>query len=242
MGLVALAGERKAVNAELVAYALSRAPSLVVDCGNVCDVHRWFAKFPDADYSSVYVYEFELLHKFRDSLRTLQAVASSRGARTIVVTSMGHLFHYQNEAENNELYCHAWEFLRELGRDFDVRVAAESKKMLLWAKRFCVEVVQVGHVVSSQRQNLEQMISEMEGYARSLRPAERAVFTELLRVPLRNVGPVSCANSLHAWSFLLLSIMVEQEKRLLELEHYAGIPHRRVQDEKHHRLVVESRT
>ena len=239
MGVVAVFGERRRVNHELMAYALIHTPCVVIDCANVCDTHKWFALFPDADISQVFVYEMELLYKFRDALLAVEQEAEQRAARTIVVTSMQHLFHYQNDNENKEVYCQAWEILVQLGTRFEVRVAVD-KKTLFWAKRFGVEVHAVGHVVSSQRQNLEQMISEMEGYAKALRKEEREVFVNLLRIPLRNVGPVSSANSLHAWSFLLLSIIAEQEKRLRELEIHAGIPHRRISSEQQHRLVVEN--
>lgn len=240
MGIVAITGERRRVDHELVAYALQRTPSLIVDCANVCDVTKWFSRFPDADLERVFVYEMEMLYKFRDALQHVKAAAEERAVKTIVVTSMSRLFHYQNAVENSEVYCHAWETLKELGETFDVRVSADSSAMLRWARRYRMETHAVGHVVASQRQNLEQMISELERYAKALRPAERELFHDLLRVPMRHVGPVSAANSLHAWSFLLLSIMVEQEKRIKELEAHACIPHRRLPDERQHRLVAQN--
>ena len=237
MGLVAVHGDSGSADHAVMSYALSHTPTIVIDCANVANVHRWFSLFPYADYSQVYVYEFELLYKLRDALLVVEAEARKRHAGVIVVTSMRHLFHYQNDAENAELYSQAWELLAALGKKFDVRVAIDQK-MLAWARKAKAEVQEMGHVVWSQRQNLEQMINELHSYSKALRPEERKVFDELLRVPLRHVGPLSNANSLNAWSFLLLSIIVEQEKRLAVVERHAGVAYRRLPNEEQRSLVV----
>lgn len=235
MGLTVMTGSRKAVDHALISYALTHTPSIIIDCSNVANIHKWFPLFPDADYDNVFVYEFELLHKFRDAL--IRVKKAQHPVKAIVVTSMHHLFHYQNEGENHEVYLHAWELLDELARTYDVRVAIDRMP-----KQFA-HVVQedvMGHTVWSQRQNLEHMVAELERYARSLRKEERELASDLLRAPFSHVGSISSANSLHAWSFLLFSIMLEQEKRLRLLESHAGLAYRRIPNEQQHRLVVKS--
>jgi hypothetical protein len=92
--------------------------------------------------------------------------------------------------------------------------------------------------VSSQRVNLEEMIGQMHSYSRSLRPEEREIMRELLRAPMKHVGAISSANSLHAWSFLLLSVMLEQEKRLRRLER-ESLANRRVSKQELGSVMVE---
>jgi hypothetical protein len=238
MGLVAVYGERKLVNTDLMSYAINNSPCIIVDCANVANIHKWFPFFPNADYDNIFVYEFELLYKFRDALIDLRETAIIHNVNNIIVTSMTHLFHYQNPSENHEIFVHIWELLKSLGEFFNVRVAID-KQQLRFAKAANAEVV-MGHTVWSQRQNLENMILELERYGRSLRKEERLTWHNMLRTPLRHVGSISAANSLHAWSFLLLTIVLEQEKRIEVLEKYAGVSHRRVSYEDQHRLVVEN--
>lgn len=76
----------------------------------------------------------------------------------------------------------------------------------------------MGHTVSSQREAVERLVDELQDYADALREDEQELFEELLQEPLRHVGAMSSANSMHVWAFTLLSVIVEQEKRLREVE------------------------
>lgn len=66
------------------------------------------------------------------------------------------------------------------------------------------------------------MGSELRAYGRSLPEGERIVFEQLLKAPFRRVGCISAASSIHLWAFLLLSVMVEQERRLRAVEVACG--------------------
>ncbi len=242
MGLIALYGSRKAVNDAIMQYALEHTPALVVDCGNCANIHKWFPFYPDADYDHIYVYELELLYRFRDSLLHVRDEARAKECNCIVVTSAAHLFNYHDPVENNELYVHAWELLHEYSKEHTIVVAVDTKAQLTFAKRYATELreVTMGHTVWSQRQNLEHMITELDRHARALRKDEAQLCRELLDIPMRHVGSIAYANSLHTWSFLLLTIALEQEKRIRVLENHAGIPHRRIQAQEQRRLVVEN--
>ena len=78
--------------------------------------------------------------------------------------------------------------------------------------------VRMGHTVWSQRVTLDILISELRDYGKALRLDDREVFENLLKKPLCYVGSVSNASSMHTWAFLLLSILLEHEKRIIELE------------------------
>lgn len=61
------------------------------------------------------------------------------------------------------------------------------------------------------------ILDELSGFARALRGEDRAIFEEMLKKPLKHFGSISYASSYHAWAFLLLAILLEQEKKLKEI-------------------------
>ena len=71
----------------------------------------------------------------------------------------------------------------------------------------------MGHTVSSQRQLIINMVDELERYGRALRGKDREIFFEMIKDPLKHIGAISYTSSMHVWALLLLSIMVEHEKR-----------------------------
>ena len=86
----------------------------------------------------------------------------------------------------------------------------------------------MGHTVWSQRITIDLLLSELEDYGKALRKEEREVLLDLLKRPLKHLGSISYASSLHAWAFLLLAINVEQEKRIKTLEN--ELAHRYIPD------------
>jgi len=71
----------------------------------------------------------------------------------------------------------------------------------------------MGHTVASQRIMVDVVIRELEAYAKALREEDRKIYLQLLKLPLKKIGAISYASSIHVWAFLLLSILVEQEKK-----------------------------
>ena len=71
----------------------------------------------------------------------------------------------------------------------------------------------MGHTVASQRIMVDLVIRELEAYAKALREEDRKIYLALLKHPLKKIGAISYASSIHVWAFLLLSILVEQEKK-----------------------------
>lgn len=96
----------------------------------------------------------------------------------------------------------------------------------------------MGHTVWSQRITLDVILTELKDYGRALRQEDRAIFEDMLKQPLKHYGSISYAGSFHAWAFLLLSIILEQEKRIKRLE-YEGMADRRVQEEELDSIVAQ---
>ena len=103
----------------------------------------------------------------------------------------------------------------------------------------------MGHTVLSQRQVLDLLLSELRDYGKALRPQERQILDEVLREPLKHIGSITYASSVHVWAFLLLSIIVEQQKKIraLELaEEYERMAHRHLpQQEQTYSLAQDAR-
>jgi len=76
----------------------------------------------------------------------------------------------------------------------------------------------VGHTVWSQRIVADIILNELKSYGKALNNEDQLIYSRLLKEPLKHLGSVSYTSSLNAWAFLLLSIMVEQEKRIRQLE------------------------
>lgn len=99
----------------------------------------------------------------------------------------------------------------------------------------------MGHTVWSQRIALDILLSEIASYGRSLRQKDRVLYEGLLKQPLKHIGSISFASSIHLWAFLLLSIMLEQEKRIKELEDgYESLVNGCIPEGEFHSSLVEN--
>ena len=76
----------------------------------------------------------------------------------------------------------------------------------------------MGHTVTSQRIMIDVVLMELRKFSGVLRKDERMILEHLLTQPLKHVGATSYASSIDIWALLLLSILIEQEKRLAALE------------------------
>lgn len=76
----------------------------------------------------------------------------------------------------------------------------------------------MGHTVSSQRRMIDVVLAELNKFSAPLRKEERMMLERMLKEPLKHTGAMSNANSIDIWALILLSILLEQEKRLTKLE------------------------
>jgi len=88
----------------------------------------------------------------------------------------------------------------------------------------------MGHTVWSQRIALDLIVNELKSYGKALMQDDRAIYEDVLKQAFKHVGSVSYANSMHVWAFLLLSVLLEQEKKIKKLEN-ESLAHGRIQEE-----------
>src|SRR6185503_21363729 len=110
------------INNVLMQQALGALPAILIDCANAADPHRFYPLLDVQAMQQIYVFELELLHKFRDCLKHLPRYAKQLRAQLIVVTTSDHLFNYHNEQENRDIYIHAWQLMRQIGASYDIVV------------------------------------------------------------------------------------------------------------------------
>lgn len=145
MPLIAITGTSSSrINRELVRRAAEHLPAILVDCAGCADPHRYY---PDIDLTAmqnIYVFELDLLHKFRDVLRQLPVYVKRLNARIIIVTTSDHLFNYHNEYENLDVYAHAWQLMKQIGARHEIvaGVKAESVQRPL-ALKYCSEIKEI---------------------------------------------------------------------------------------------------
>ena len=72
----------------------------------------------------------------------------------------------------------------------------------------------MGHTVMSQRQMVDYVIQELESYGKALREEDRKIYEEMLYKAFKHVGAIAYTSSIHVWAMVLLSIILEQEKKL----------------------------
>jgi hypothetical protein len=205
MALIGIKAEQ--VDSELMLYALSHQPSLVLDCANCADPHRFYPHVSPEQFKGTYIVSVDALYRFRDTVKRAASFADALGAKTIVVTTFDRLFTYHDEAENVDVLGHVWEMLATLGRKYTVVVPYDVR----------CGVVIMGHTVSSGRVATDELISELRTFGSALSPKERELYERMLSEPLKHISKISYTSSMHLWAFFLLSIMLEQEKRMRKL-------------------------
>jgi len=144
MSLRAVVGNHRRLNHELLLYAFENVPCLVVDCANVANPHPFASRFPLELFHKVFVVEVELIYTLRDVLKRVPRHINELGLKCVVITSFNHLFNYQDEHENREIYLHAWELMKEISQSVDVFVGVkEGGKQVQNAVMFADEVVEL---------------------------------------------------------------------------------------------------
>lgn len=147
MALIALINKTwEKANNEVFMYGSEHLPCLVIDCANFADPHRFYPDISLEQMQHMYVFELELLHRFRDVLRQLPLYAKRHQVQSVIVTTCDHLINYQDEQENRDIYQHAWELMRKMGGRWDIVAAVlRDSGQCHWARQFCHEIWENGY-------------------------------------------------------------------------------------------------
>ena len=72
----------------------------------------------------------------------------------------------------------------------------------------------MGHTIMSQRRVHQIILSELNDFSRSLSGEDKKIFEDLLNSSLKHIGSISFTSSYQVWAIVLLSILLEQEKKI----------------------------
>jgi hypothetical protein len=108
---------------EILDYAAKNVPILLIDCSNCANPHKLYPKFGYKELNSIYVIPVELIYSFRDVLKKIPEIMESLEINNLAVSSFSHLINYQDEEENNSIYEHAWDLLRELSKKYNIVIS-----------------------------------------------------------------------------------------------------------------------
>ncbi len=137
---MALTGIRGSyANQELMMQCLRSPPALVIDCANCANIHEYSAFFPEKSFHEVFVVPAESLYRFRDTLRMIPRIASKLGVKKIAITSFSHLFGFDDEIENNNVYEYCWRYIQELSKHFDVNIGV-TEAQYKYARKYCDKI------------------------------------------------------------------------------------------------------
>jgi hypothetical protein len=223
MSLKGLKGRRPGVNERLFCLALNSTPAIMVDPGNSANVHS-LHDTPIPNLQNLFVVPAESLYRFKPTLLSLPQMSSRLGTGRIFISTFTKLFNYDDEDENRDIFRFAWTVIKRISLRFEVTVAVEEGTLHEQIAEKCgIEWVKdMGHTVWSQRIVTDIMLGELKKFAAALDARDRETYLRLLKEPLKHLGSISNAASSHTWAFLLLSTIVEQQKRIERLEDEVG--------------------
>jgi len=213
MSLKGIKGDRKDVDRRLLRLALDRAPSIFVDASNCANIHRMGA---GQDLSRLFIIPAESLYRFKPTLLKLRYFAECMDAKNIFISSIPHLFDYDDPVETRAVIEQCWKIIRWLSKQYNVIVGIipGSVHDELTSDIPRIGGDSLGHTVWSQRIMTDIILKELEQFAKALRVQDRHVYLSLLKQPLKHMGSITFTSSQHIWAFLLLSIILEQQKTI----------------------------
>ena len=231
MALLGMKGNRKEVNKRIMQLALQQVPALFVDAANCANIH----KFESENFNKLFVVSAESLYRFQPTLHKLTKLAAQIQTKNIFISTFTHLFNYDNDEENKNVFEYSWEIIDAIAKTHHVVVGVEKNTIHeQLANKHNIQFM--GHTVWSQRITSDILLQELLHYSKALDQSDRELYKQLLKRPLKHLGSITYTSSIHVWAFLLLSIILEQEKKIQHLEDEIRIP-RRVQEEKEYRSV-----
>lgn len=211
MGLQIIAGTDGSMDEKVIALALENSPSIIIDASNSANVHN-FPLFGPEQFANVYVIEVEALYRLTTSLRKARAIANSIGTKNIFVTTF-HLYNYGDEDEVKDIIIYAWELLSYLADEFNIVAAVEigsiHEKL---AKIHGAKEENMGHTLTSQRMIVDNIVSDLENFEKSLSNEDKEIYEKMLRQPLKHLGSITYTSSMNTWAIFLLCVMLEKEK------------------------------
>ena len=217
MAALGIVGNRREVDRMLVQEGL-KEPCLFIDCSNCTDPHK-VACADEQSLRNFYVIPAESLYRFRPTLDKIEEIAKTLQVQRVIISTFSRLFNYDDKEENKDVYEYAWNIFSSL--ELPVLVGIEQGSVnehIVREKHVEMTGVTMGHTARSQRMIVDQMIQELKAYGSSLERLDSERFEKRLKRPLKHVGSITHASSLQTWVLMLVSMLLEQERKIEAME------------------------
>jgi len=199
---------------DLLQYAMHHN-CLVIDANNKSDVHKY--DVPIEELSSTFFLFAETLYRLLPTLQQAKTYCETYKLSSICVTSFDKVFTYGNDKEDYNLFVQIWLELIALGESYTVYVVVDSDRQHDIAQDLGVRM---GHTISSQRRVSQTTLRELKAYGDALPTKDKLLYHKMLKQPLKHFGSITHASSKDTLSFMLLSIMLEQQKEIERLREH----------------------
>tara|TARA_Y100000310_G_C20636464_1_gene791429 strand:+ start:466 stop:1158 length:693 start_codon:yes stop_codon:yes gene_type:complete len=213
MPLFGLHGPSKEINQSLVRLAIQSTPAIFLDSAECTNIHL----FPDIStekFNQLYIVPGESLYRFKPTLLKLSSFAKQIGTNQIFISTSNHLFDYDNKKETEQILTQCWAIINWLANNFQVTVGIIPNTLHdQLSKKY-----QMGHTIWSQRINSDLILNELQQFGKALSIEDRIIFSQLIQKPLKHLGSITYVSSQQTWAFLLLSILIEQQKIIMKNE------------------------
>jgi hypothetical protein len=130
----------KHANRELLLQSFTKVPSLFIDCEDCANPHILFPQISVEELNNVFVLYAESLYRFRSVLKKTPAFAKQLGIKGITITTFRHLFSYDDEIENINVYEQCWQIIKAISCDYEVIVGV-SPEQEKFAEKYCDEII-----------------------------------------------------------------------------------------------------
>ena len=111
---------RKNTNKILMLEAFKNTPSLIIDCSNAANPHKYYGIIEEETLKQVYIQEVEMLYKYRDIIKQLPNTIKKIKPKIILITNTKYLFNYQNEHENKLIHLYCNKQLKKLSKTINI--------------------------------------------------------------------------------------------------------------------------
>ncbi|MFH2021522.1 MAG: hypothetical protein ABIJ34_08985 [archaeon] len=143
MPLTILNGPDSSINYSLFLLAFEKAPSLVIDCANYADPHKFFGSVPEEKLEHVFIMNAEAIYRFRDSLKKAAYWAERLRIKNVFVTTIGTLFSYDDKEEDKDVTKNCWDIIKELSKRYNVYVATDNdKRYTIIPERYADKIIE----------------------------------------------------------------------------------------------------
>lgn len=100
---------------------------LFIDAANCANPYKLLGVVDEFQLKNVFVMNAEAIYRFKDTLLAAQKWMRELGCSELYVSSIGGLFSYDDQKENEEIIRHCYYILADLAQYYSVHIALDTR-------------------------------------------------------------------------------------------------------------------